>query len=221
MCIADRSGRLDRIRAGRGDHPAGPRPLILLDHSESHLYQIDFDLSSVPGGQVRSPVLGDAGDGALLTVLFEERKPEVVIHAAAFKQVPLMESNPIAASQNNAIGTNLLAQAAQRYEVATFVMLSTDKAVNPRSGIGCGRYFAPIHRQPAYRPAYGPGADLRVTEFEASRCLALPFFNRLSDEQIGEVCEDLGALLPLAGSRATAETPANSAAGFLAGNSSH
>ena len=72
----------------------------------------------------------------LLTELFEERKPEVVIHAAAFKQVPLMESNPIAAVQNNAIGTNLLAQIAQRYEVATFVMVSTDKAVNPSSVMG-------------------------------------------------------------------------------------
>jgi FlaA1/EpsC-like NDP-sugar epimerase len=121
-----------------------PRSLILLDHSESHLHQIDFDLSSLPGGQVRFPVLGDAGDGALLTELFEERKPEVVIHAAAFKQVPLMERNPVAAVQNNAIGTNLLAQAAQRFEVATFVMLSTDKAVNPRSVMGASKRVAEL-----------------------------------------------------------------------------
>jgi FlaA1/EpsC-like NDP-sugar epimerase len=121
-----------------------PRSLILLDHSESHLYQIDFDLSSLPGGHVRTPVLGDVGDGALLAELFEERKPEVVIHAAAFKQVPLMERNPIAAVQNNAIGTNLLAQAAQRYEVATFVMLSTDKAVNPHSVMGASKRVAEL-----------------------------------------------------------------------------
>ena len=62
-----------------------------------------------------------------------------MIHAAAFKQVPLMERNPIAAVQNNAIGTNLLAQAAQRYEVAMFVMLSTDKAVNPHSVMGASK----------------------------------------------------------------------------------
>jgi len=121
-----------------------PRSLILLDHSESHLHQIDFDLSSLPGGHVRSPVLGDFGDSALLTELFEERKPEVVIHAAAFKQVPLMERNPIAAVQNNAIGTNLLAQTAQRYEVATFVMVSTDKAVNPRSVMGASKRVAEL-----------------------------------------------------------------------------
>jgi perosamine synthetase len=83
-----------------------------------------------------------------------------------------------------------------------------------RRGIGCGRYFAPIHRQPAYHTACGPRADLRVTEFEAPRCLALPFFNRLQDEQIDEVCENLGELLQLAGSRAMEEPSANSAAGF-------
>jgi len=90
-----------------------------------------------------------------------------------------------------------------------------------RRGIGCGRYFAPVHMQPAYRSACGPRADLRVTEFEASRCLALPFFNRLQDEQIAEVCENLGELLPLAGNRASEELSANSAAAFLAGNSSN
>jgi perosamine synthetase len=90
-----------------------------------------------------------------------------------------------------------------------------------RRGIGCGRYFAPIHLQPAYRSACGPRADLTVTEFEASRCLALPFFNRLQDEQIAEVCENLGELLHLAGNRASEELSANSAAGFLPGNSSN
>ena len=122
----------------------GPRSLILLDHSESHLYQVDLDLSSLPGGHVRAAVLGDFGDGALLAELFEERKPEVVIHAAAYKQVPLMERNPIPAVQNNAIGTNLLAQAAQRYEVGTFVMVSTDKAVNPHSVMGASKRVAEL-----------------------------------------------------------------------------
>ena len=121
-----------------------PGSLILLDHSESHLHQIDFDLSTLPGGQVRSPVLGDFGDGVLLSELFEERKPEVVIHAAAFKQVPLMERSPIPAVQNNAIGTNLLAQTAQRYGVTSFVMVSTDKAVNPRSVMGASKRVAEL-----------------------------------------------------------------------------
>lgn len=72
-------------------------------------------------------------------------------------------------------------------------------------GIGCARYFAPIHMQPAYQSAGRPRADLSVTEFEAPRCLALPFFNRLQDEQIAEVCENLGECLHLAGSSTSEE----------------
>ncbi len=64
-----------------------------------------------------------------------------------------------------------------------------------RRGIGCGRYFAPIHLQPAYRGVVVPNADLKVTEFEAARCLALPFFNRLEDAQIAEVCGNLADLM--------------------------
>jgi perosamine synthetase len=82
-----------------------------------------------------------------------------------------------------------------------------------RRGIGCGRYFAPIHLQPAYRSARGYRADLSVTEFEASRCLALPFFNRLQDEQIDEVCTILGELLQVASRRTVEESSASSAAG--------
>jgi len=71
-----------------------------------------------------------------------------------------------------------------------------------RRGIGCGRYFAPIHLQPAYQFASVRRTDLSVTEVQASRCLALPFFNRLQDEQIDEVCGNLCEVLYLAGSLA-------------------
>ena len=102
-----------------------------------------------------------------------------------------------------------------------FSQIHRDWIVNEmhRRGIACGRYFAPIHRQPAYRTAAVPRADLRVTGLEASRCLALPFFNRLENQQIDEVCGNLGELLHLAGSRAMEEAPANSSAGLLAENS--
>lgn len=121
-----------------------PRSLILLDHSEGNLHQINFDLSVLPGSHVRSPILGDICDGALLTEIFEERKPEIIIHAAAFKQVPLLESNPIPAVRNNALGTNLLAQTARMHDVAAFVMVSTDKAVNPHSVMGASKRLAEL-----------------------------------------------------------------------------
>ncbi len=71
-----------------------------------------------------------------------------------------------------------------------------------RRGIGCGRYFAPIHLQPAYQNAAAQYTDLRVTETEASRCLALPFFNRLQAQEIDEVCHSLCELILLAGQMA-------------------
>ena len=121
-----------------------PRSLILLDHSEGNLHKINLALSALPGGHVLSPIVGDICDGPLLTQIFDEQKPETIIHAAAFKHVPLMESNPISAVRNNALGTYLLAQRACMYGVALFVMVSTDKAVNPHSVMGASKRVAEL-----------------------------------------------------------------------------
>jgi FlaA1/EpsC-like NDP-sugar epimerase len=121
-----------------------PRSLILFDHSEGNLHQIDHQLGGVPGGAARSAVLGDVGDEALLTELFEERKPDIVIHAAAYKHVPLMEWNPLAAVRNNALGTNLLAKLARNHQIAGLLMVSTDKAVNPHSVMGASKRVAEL-----------------------------------------------------------------------------
>jgi perosamine synthetase len=90
-----------------------------------------------------------------------------------------------------------------------------------RRGIGGGRYFAPIHLQPVYRSTGIRPGELRVTEFEASRCLALPFFNQLRDEQINEVCETLAECPHWAASRAREHLSANLAVGLPPGNSSN
>jgi FlaA1/EpsC-like NDP-sugar epimerase len=122
----------------------GPRSLILLDHSECNLHQLDFNLSALPGGRSHASILGDICDAALLSEIFDEHAPDVIIHAAAFKHVPLMEFNPIAAVQNNALATNLLAQTAAIHGVSTFVMVSTDKAVNPHSVMGASKRLAEL-----------------------------------------------------------------------------
>jgi FlaA1/EpsC-like NDP-sugar epimerase len=121
-----------------------PRELVLLDHSEGNLHQIEFELGVTPWGNALFPIVGCIRDRSLLTEIFEERKPETIIHAAAFKHVPLMESNPIQAIQNNALGTYYLAQQARMYDVATFVMVSTDKAVNPHSVMGVSKRLAEL-----------------------------------------------------------------------------
>jgi FlaA1/EpsC-like NDP-sugar epimerase len=121
-----------------------PRLLILLDHSERNLYQIDMDLGATPDHDVHLPILGDISDRALLVKIFEHHQPDIIIHTAAFKHVPLTERNPISAVRNNALGTNILAEASQMYGVARLIMVSTDKAVNPISVMGASKRVAEL-----------------------------------------------------------------------------
>ena len=121
-----------------------PRLLILLDHSERNLYQIDMDLRATPDHDVHLPILGDISDRALLVKIFEHHQPDIIIHTAAFKHVPLTERNPISAVRNNALGTNVLAEASQMHGVARLIMVSTDKAVNPISIMGASKRVAEL-----------------------------------------------------------------------------
>jgi len=121
-----------------------PRLIILLDHSEQNLHQIRLEFSNIAKFERHVCILGDILDGALVNELFESYSPDIIYHAAAFKHVPLMERNPIAVVRNNAIGTWHLAKAAVRYAAECFIMISTDKAVNPRSVMGAAKRVAEL-----------------------------------------------------------------------------
>jgi FlaA1/EpsC-like NDP-sugar epimerase len=119
------------------------RQLILLDHSEQNLYEINRRLTAL-GRVGHAAILGDILDAPLLEEIFERYRPDTIYHAAAFKHVPLMESNPLAVVRNNAIGTWELAKAAARFGVERVLMISTDKAVNPRSVMGASKRVAEL-----------------------------------------------------------------------------
>jgi FlaA1/EpsC-like NDP-sugar epimerase len=123
---------------------AGPRCVVLLESSEQNLFAIQRDLESTWDHVPHEAFLGTVEDTALLDDIFSRFHPEIVYHAAAFKHVPLLELNPIAAVQNNAIGTWVLAQAAIRGGASTFVLISTDKAVNPHSVLGVSKRIAEL-----------------------------------------------------------------------------
>jgi FlaA1/EpsC-like NDP-sugar epimerase len=123
---------------------SAPRRLILLDHSERNLHQLVMELATVPNGAPHAAILGDVTDRALLAEIFEKDRPQIVYHTAAFKHVPLLESNPLAAVRNNAIGTARLARAAIEHEVMKLIMISTDKAVNPCSVVGASKRVAEL-----------------------------------------------------------------------------
>ena len=119
-----------------------PRLLVLLDHAEDNLFEIDREMtSSWHFTQVES-VLADCKEGDRMLEVMKRFRPEVVFHAAAYKHVPLMEANPLEALRNNAIATQVTAKTAAASGVERFVLVSTDKAVNPRTVMGASKAMA-------------------------------------------------------------------------------
>jgi FlaA1/EpsC-like NDP-sugar epimerase len=121
-----------------------PRHVVLLDHSERGLDQIDRDISRILPSSSYSSILGDISDEQLLRSIFRDFGPRWIFHAAAFKHVPLMERNPLAALRNNAIGTYHFARLAREQGAEIFLMVSTDKAVEPMSVMGASKRVAEI-----------------------------------------------------------------------------
>jgi FlaA1/EpsC-like NDP-sugar epimerase len=122
---------------------SNPRFLILLDHSEQNLHELNLWLAEA-GRSSYVAILGDILDGPLMTEIFDHYRPQTIYHAAAFKHVPLMESNPIAVVRNNALGTWELAKVAAQFGAERLLMISTDKAVNPCSIMGASKRVAEL-----------------------------------------------------------------------------
>ncbi len=125
----------------------GPATLLLLEQSENGLFYIHRELVETHPPLDLVPCIADILDEARMEALFAKHRPAVVFHAAAHKHVPLMESNPGEAIKNNVLGTRLLADLADRHGVDEFVMISTDKAVNPTSVMGVSKRVAEIYVQ--------------------------------------------------------------------------
>lgn len=115
---------------------AGASRLILVDHSEPSLFAIERELVDERKFTASIPVLTDVRNRTKVRQLFERYRPTIVFHAAAYKHVALMEANPLESVSNNVLGTRVVADAAVEYGVARFVLISTDKALNPRAVYG-------------------------------------------------------------------------------------
>jgi FlaA1/EpsC-like NDP-sugar epimerase len=119
-----------------------PARLVLFDRDENGLFQVDHELYGKKGKVFMKAVVGDMRDAHTLENLFSTHGPHIVFHAAAHKHVPLMEFNSVEAVKNNIFGTKNLMDAAVRHGVESFVMVSTDKAVNPTNILGATRRVA-------------------------------------------------------------------------------
>ncbi len=119
-----------------------PRLLVMLDHAEDNLFQIDREMTSQWHFTRVESVLADCKEGDRMLEVMQRFKPEIVFHAAAYKHVPLMEANPLEALRNNAIATQVTTKTAAASGAERFVLISTDKAVNPRTVMGATKAMA-------------------------------------------------------------------------------
>ncbi len=118
---------------------AGPAKLVIVDHAENNLFEIDRQIRG--RGQV-TPIIADCRDTAAMERVLVEHRPAIIFHAAAYKHVPMMELNPIQAIVNNALATNGLAALAESHGVERFCLISTDKAVEPKTVMGASKALA-------------------------------------------------------------------------------
>ncbi|MCP9769398.1 polysaccharide biosynthesis protein [Lacihabitans sp. LS3-19] len=128
-----------------------PTELVLVDQAESPLYDLETELTRVKSKSHYTTKIfleiKNITNAIQITKVFENYQPQIVFHAAAYKHVPLMESNPFKAVEVNTFGTQLLANLASKYKVEKFVFISTDKAVNPTNVMGASKRLAEIYVQ--------------------------------------------------------------------------
>ena len=157
-----------------------PGRLLLLDQCEVLLYQTEQALVAAGAGALITPLVGDVTDEARLREVFTRFRPELVLHAAAHKHVPLMESQPGEALKNNVLGTALLARLASEHGVEQFVLISSDKAVNPTNVMGASKRLSELviqglQARPANRTRF---VAVRFGNVLASSGSVIPLFRQ-------------------------------------------
>lgn len=125
-----------------------PAKLVLVDQAESALYDLEYELAGKVPTNVQLIVnVADVSDTRRVSKIFKNHRPDIIFHAAAYKHVPLMENNPYEAIKTNVIGTRILSELAAEVGVEKFVMVSTDKAVNPTNVMGATKRLAEMYTQ--------------------------------------------------------------------------
>lgn len=141
-----------------------PRELLLIERSEFLLFQIDQELRELGFGAEIVPLVANVLDVERMEGIFRRYSPQLVFHAAAHKHVPLMETQPAEAFRNNTLGTRVIAELSVRHGVDRFLLISTDKAINPTNAMGATKRMAELFIQALQRQ---PGS--RATKFMAVR----------------------------------------------------
>lgn len=155
-----------------------PKKLILVGHGENSIYTIHMELQQRSFGTDMIPIIADIQDRARIFEVIEQYRPDVIYHAAAHKHVPLMEDNPREAVKNNIFGTKNIAEAAHEFDVKNFVMISTDKAVNPPNVMGATKRIAEMVVQNLAKNSQTKFAAVRFGNVLGSRGSVIPLFKK-------------------------------------------
>lgn len=156
-----------------------PKKLLLLGHGENSIYQIDMELKNKFDDQFEiMPIIADIQDSERILDVMAQYVPDVVYHAAAHKHVPLMECNPAEAVKNNIFGTHNVAEAAHMIGVKNFVLISTDKAVNPPNVMGATKRFAEMIIQNLAKESKTNFVAVRFGNVLGSRGSVIPLFKQ-------------------------------------------
>ena len=155
-----------------------PKKLLLLGKGENSIYEISQELK-INSPEVKTvPIIADIRDKERIKAIMDYFEPQVVFHAAAHKHVPLMEYQPAEAVRNNILGTKVVADEAAAHNVETFVMISTDKAVNPTSVMGCTKRVAEMYVQSMNKNSGTRFVAVRFGNVLGSRGSVIPLFKK-------------------------------------------
>jgi FlaA1/EpsC-like NDP-sugar epimerase len=155
-----------------------PKKIILLDQAETPLYNIELEISEKLHFRNYEIIVGDITNSVRMTKIFDRYPIDIVYHAAAYKHVPMMENNPAEAVQNNVIGTKILSDLSVKYNVSKFVMISTDKAVNPTNIMGTSKRIAEMYTQSLNNNASTSFITTRFGNVLGSNGSAIPLFKK-------------------------------------------
>jgi FlaA1/EpsC-like NDP-sugar epimerase len=170
------SGIVDQIA------PYYPEKIIMLDQAETPLYELELRTKQTYGPNLVEIVIGDIRDEVRMRNLFREFRPDFVYHAAAYKHVPMMEDNPSEAIRANVQGTKVIADLSEEFGVEKFVMISTDKAVNPTNVMGATKRIAEIYTQSKNKTSKTKYITTRFGNVLGSNGSVIPIFRRQIQE---------------------------------------
>ena len=181
---------------------AGPAELILVDQAETPMHDVRLKMARKFPNIKAWTIVGSISNPTHMEDIFRDHKPEYVFHAAAYKHVPMMEDNPAMAIQNNIYGTRVIADLAVKYGTKKFVMISTDKAVNPTNVMGCSKRICEIYCQSLNKALFDLKNGIKPENYEniqdkLTQADGTPGVTQFITTRFGNVLGSNGSVIPI------------------------